>query len=134
MARAGDAMLDFGEGQPVPREALHQAGTQTWLDAPVRDAALVYVNGKLAGSVWKSPFRVEIGGLLHAGSNELKIVVANTAINELAGRASPDYRLLWLRYGKRFAPQDMDHLQPLPSGIVGKLQIVSESDEGEEQR
>jgi len=40
---------------------------------------------------------------LHAGSNELKIVVANTAINELAGRASTDYRLLWLCYGKRFA-------------------------------
>ncbi len=32
--------------------------------------------------------------LLHSGANELKIVVANTAINELAGRAAPDYRLL----------------------------------------
>ena len=134
VARAGDAALDFGEGQPVPREALHQAGTRTWLDAPVRDAALLYVNGKLAGSVWKPPFRVEIGGLLHAGSNELKIVVANTAINELAGRAAPDYRLLWLRYGKRFAPQDTDHLQPLPSGILGKLQIVPESNQGEQQQ
>lgn len=134
VVRAGDAVLDFGEGQPVQREALHQAGTRTWLDAPVRDAALLYVNGKLAGSVWKPPFRVEIGGLLHAGSNELKIVVANTAINELAGRAAPDYRLLWLRYGKRFAPQDTEHLQPLPSGILGKLQIVPESNQGEQQQ
>lgn len=134
VVRAGDASLDFGEGQPVQREALHQAGTRTWLDAPVRDAALVYVNGKLAGAVWTPPFRVKIGGLLHAGSNELKIVVANTAINELAGRAAPDYRLLWLRYGKRFAPQDMDHLQPLPSGILGNLQIVPESNEGEQQQ
>lgn len=129
VAQAGDAVLDFGEGRPVPREALHQAGTRTWLDAPVRDAALIYVNGKLAGSVWRPPFRVEIGGLLHAGTNDLKIVVANTAINELAGHAAPDYRLLWLRYGKRFAPQDTEHLAPLPSGIVGPLQIVPESDE-----
>lgn len=132
VARAGDAVLDFGEGQPVQREALHQAGMRTWLDAPVRDAALVYVNGKLAGAVWTPPFRVEIGGLLHAGSNELKIVVANTAINELAGWAAPDYRLLWLRYGKRFAPQDADHLEPLPSGLLGPLRIVPESDGGEQ--
>lgn len=134
IAHAGDAVLDFGQGQPVPREALHQAGTRTWLDAPVRDAALVYVNGRLAGSVWRPPFRVEIGGLLHGGTNDLKIVVANTAINELAGRAAPDYRLLWLKYGKRFAPQDMDHLQPLPSGIVGPLRIISENNGGEEHR
>jgi hypothetical protein len=62
--------------------------------------------------------------LLRPGANELKIVVANTAINELAGRAPTDYTLLWLRYGKRFAPQDVDHLEPLPSGILGPLRIV----------
>ena len=98
---------------------------RTWYDAPLRDAALVYVNGKLAGSVWHPPFTLQIGRrYLRAGNNELKIVVANTAINELAGRAPADYRLLWLRYGKRFAPQDMDHLEPLPSGILGPLRIV----------
>jgi hypothetical protein len=124
VANAHDAMLDFGEGQPVERTALHQAGMQTWFDAPVRDAAVVYVNWQRAGSVWRTPYRIEIGPLLHAGANELKIVVANTAINELAGHAGPDYRLLWLRYGKRFAPQDMDHLEPLPSGLLGPVRIV----------
>lgn len=124
VARAGNAELDFGEGHPVERTALHLPGTRTWLDAPVRDAAVVYVNGRIAGSVWHPPFRLGIGPLLHAGTNELKIVVANTAINELAGRSAPDYRLLWLRYGKRFAPQDMEHLEPLPSGLLGPLQLV----------
>ena len=129
VARAGHALLDFGEGQPVPRSTLHLAGMRTWYDAPLRDAALVYVNGKLAGPVWHPPFCIDIGSLLHAGANVLKIVVANTAINELAGRAAPDYRLLWLRYGKRFAPQDTDHLEPLPSGIVGPLRLVPETNE-----
>jgi hypothetical protein len=101
---------------------------RTWLDAPLRDAAVVYVNGTRAGSVWHPPFTLDIGPSLRAGPNELKIVVANTAINELAGRAPTDYRLLWLRYGKRFAPQDMDHLEPLPSGILGPLRIVSSAD------
>lgn len=120
----GSAILDFGEGTPVPRSRLNLPGMRTWFDAPLRDAAVVYVNGKRAGSVWHPPFRLDIGPYLHAGSNELKIVAANTAINELAGRAPTDYRLLWMRYGKRFAPQDTDHLQPLPSGILGPLRLV----------
>jgi alpha-L-rhamnosidase len=123
-----DAMLDFGVGTPVERTKLNLPGMRTWYDAPLRDAAQVYVNGTLTGSVWHPPFALNIGPLLHAGSNELKIVVANTAINELAGRAPTDDRLLWLRYGKRFAPQDMDHLEPLPSGILGPLRIVPAAD------
>ena len=124
VAHAGTALLDFGVGTPVERSKLNQPGMQTWLDAPVRDAAVVYVNGKLGGSVWHPPFVLDIAPFLRPGSNQLKIVVANTAINELAGRAPADYALLWLRYGKRFAPQDMDHLEPLPSGILGPLRIV----------
>jgi hypothetical protein len=64
---------------------------------------------------------VEVGELLHSGANEIKIVVANTAINELAGQTLPDYRLLRLKYGDRFQPQDMNNLEPLPSGILGKI-------------
>ena len=122
------AMLDFGTGSPVERTKSSLAGMRTWLDAPLRDAAVVYVNGQRAGSVWHPPFVLDIGPFLHAGSNELKIVVANTAINELAGRAPADYRLLWMRYGKRFAPQDVDHLEPLPSGMLGKLRLVPARD------
>ena len=122
-------LLDFGEGTPVPREALHQAGTRTWYDPPVREVAVVSVNGKPAGDLWHPPYRLDVTALLHAGTNELRIVVANTAINELAGRAAPDYRLLNLRYGEKFTPQDMDHLVPLPSGILGTVRLISGQDE-----
>ena len=124
VARAGCAELDFGVGTPLQPEKLSLPGMRTWLDAPVRDAAVVYVNGRLAGTVWHPPFAINVAPFLHAGDNDLRIVVANTAINELAGRTAPDYRLLWLRYGQRFSPQDMDHLEPLPSGIPGPLRIV----------
>jgi len=99
----------------------------------LRDAAVVYVNGKRAGAVWHPPYRIDIAPLLQEGANELKIVVANTAINELAGRAAPDYRLLNLRYGEKFTPQDMDHLQPLPSGILGQLRLVCQQDEDQKE-
>ena len=133
LAHESQVLLDFGQGEPVPREQLHQAGMRTWYDPPLRDAALVYLNGKLAGAVWHPPYRINVAPFLRAGSNDLKIVVANTAINELAGRAAPDYRLLNLRYGEKFTPQGMDHLQPLPSGILGPLRMVSGRDADDEQ-
>jgi alpha-L-rhamnosidase len=128
VARAGVVFLDFGKGTPVERTTLHQAGMRAWYDPPLREAAVVYVNGKRAGAAWHPPYRIDVAPLLHPGMNELKIVVANTAINELAGRAAPDYRLLNLRYGEKFTPQDMDHLEPLPSGILGPLRLISEKD------
>jgi hypothetical protein len=132
VAHASTVFLDFGAGTPVERTTLHQAGMRAWYDSPLREAALVYVNGKLAGSVWHPPYRINIAPLLHPGTNELRIVVANTAINELAGRAAPDYRLLNLRYGEKFTPQDMDHLEPLPSGILGPLRLISGPDAEQE--
>ena len=94
-------------------------------DAPVREAAVVYVNGQAAGFVWRPPYEVEVGALLHEGRNELRVEVGNLAINRLAAGAPPDYGDLNSRYGKRFQPQDMDHLQPLPSGLLGPIRLVA---------
>jgi hypothetical protein len=94
------------------------------LEGPVRESALVYVNGQLAGSVWHPPYQVDISQCVRPGANSLRIVVANLAINEMAGRSLPDYRLLNLRYGTRFSPQGFENLQPLPAGILGPLRIV----------
>jgi hypothetical protein len=124
VAKARRVVLDFGEGTPVERGQLHQPGMRAWLDAPVRDAAVVYVNGQRAGSVWLPPYQLDIAPLLHAGPNTLKIVVANTAINELAGRVAPDYKLLNMRYGEKFQPQDMSHMEPQLSGLVSRLRLV----------
>ncbi len=67
VAHAGTVFLDFGVGTPVERTPLHQAGMRTWFDPPLRDAAMVYVNGKLAGPVWHPPYRIDIALLLHQG-------------------------------------------------------------------
>ena len=98
---------------------------QAWLESPVREAAVVYVNGRRAGSVWCPPYTVDVTGLLRPGENTLRIVVGNLAINEMAGSALPDYRLLNSRYGVRFMPQDMEDLQPLPSGLLGTIRMIA---------
>lgn len=117
------AMLDLGEAKPMAEQPLRN-GMRTWLEAPVREAAVVYVNGQRAGSVWSPPYSLDIHGFLRPGNNEIKIVVANTAINHMAGRRLPDYRLLNLRYGERFQPQDMDKVQPIESGLLGPVRLL----------
>lgn len=117
--------LDFGPGSAVAPDSRMRDGMRAWLESPVREAALVSVNGSPAGSVWRPPYRVEIGRLLQPGRNRIEIIVGNLAINSLAGRASPDYRLLYSRYGQRFSPQNMNNLAPLPAGILGPVRIVA---------
>ncbi len=123
-----DLQLDFGEGTPiasVPREH----GTLALLESPVRESAIVFLNGKRAGSVWHPPYKVEVTALLRPGTNHLEIRVANLAINTLAGRQLPDYRLLNSRYGVRFVPQDMAGLQPLPSGLLQGVRLIAAAPE-----
>jgi hypothetical protein len=43
----------------------------------------------------------------------------------MAGHALPDYKLLNLRYGTRFDPQDMDQVQPVPAGLLGPIRLVA---------
>jgi hypothetical protein len=116
--------VDFGEGKPIPPQPL-KAGMQAWLDAPVREAAVVYVNDRRAGSVWCPPYSLDVTDLLRRGENRLRIVVGNLALNDMAGRRLPDYRLLNLRYGERFQAQDMDKVQAVPAGLLGPVRLVA---------
>ena len=104
-------LLDFGPGTAIEEpNPLPQFSMKAYFEGPIREAAEVYVNGERAGFVWRPPYTIDITRFL-------------TAINSLAGRALPTYRLLNERYGERFTPQDMGNLQVLPSGILGDLQL-----------
>lgn len=115
--------LDFGTGTVIP-PVERRNGMRAWLDAPVREAAVIEVNGRRAGSVWCAPFALDITPHLKPGRNTIRVSVGNTAINHLAGTRLPDYRLLNLRYGVRFEPQDMNQLEPLPSGLLGPVRLI----------
>jgi hypothetical protein len=118
--------LDFGEASPL--DSVQQTnGMATYLDAPVKEAAVVYLNEKRVGSLWAPPYKLDVTSFVKAGENRLKIVVANTAINYMAGRKLPDYRLLNLRYGERFQPQEMQKVIPYSSGLTGGIKLVSYS-------
>ena len=50
----------------------------------VRENAVVYVNGKYAGTVIAAPFTLRIGHLLHKGYNRISISVRNLPANRIA--------------------------------------------------
>jgi hypothetical protein len=118
--------LYFGEGIPLTPQNL-RSGMQAWLEGPIREAAVVYINDKRAGAVWCSPYSLDVTGFLKPGANTLRIEVANTAMNYMAGHTLPDYRLLNLRYGERFQAQDMDKIQALPSGLLGPVRLIADT-------
>jgi hypothetical protein len=118
--------LNFGEGTPVTvPQRRSGSGMRAMLESPVREAAIVEVNGKPAGSVWHPPYELDVTGLLHPGENTIRVVVANLAINELAHQPPADHRALIQKYGDRFQDQDMTNLQPLPSGLLGPVRLIA---------
>ncbi len=74
--------------------------------------------------MWCPPYALDVSQALREGRNQIRIEVANLAINAMAGRALPSYRLLNARYGTRFEPQDMDKVRPEPSGLLGDIRLV----------
>ncbi len=120
----GRIILDFGEGTALTNTGSRN-GMQTWYDPPIREAAVIYLNGIRAGSLWSPPYKLEVTKLVKPGRNDIRVEVGNTALNYMSGRKLPDYKLLTLRYGERFQAQDMDKIQVLPSGILGSVKLVS---------
>jgi len=125
---ASTLFLDFGTGTPITDNRPHDAnGIHALLDPPIREAAFVLVNGKGVGSLWHPPYRIGISRFIHPGENLLEVRVYNTAINELAGQPPRDYTALRAKYGRRFDPQDMDNLQPIPSGLFGPVHLMEQT-------
>ncbi len=118
-------VIDLGSRSAVDPVSPAGPGMRAWLESPVREAAEVYVNGQRAGAVWCPPYQLDVTKLIHPGVNTIRIEVGNLAINELAGQSLPDYKLLNLRYGVRFQAQDMENLQPLPSGLTGPIMLIA---------
>jgi hypothetical protein len=129
MLRQGtEVRLDFGPGKAVPEPAVAPKGggpgMRAWYEGPVREAAVVYINGERAGSVWCPPYTLDVTRYLKPGVNELRVVVGNLALNHMAGRPLPSYEALKGKYGVRFEPQDMHKVEPIPAGLTGPVRLV----------
>ena len=97
------------------------------LVSPVCEAAIVYLNNHRIGSVWMPPYALDVTGQLKPGENTLRIEVANLAVNHMVAHGYPTYDLPGIRkqFGNRFDPQDLNQLRPLPSGLLGPIQLIA---------
>jgi hypothetical protein len=125
--------LDFGDGQPANLGGGAQ-GTKANYQPPIGDAAVVYINGTRAGAVWCPPYRIDVTGLLKAGTNQIKIEVANRAINYLSAHAEGDMNsvkadpLLGTRAnpgGVRESNENLSGVKSLPSGLLGPVSLIA---------
>jgi hypothetical protein len=99
---------------------------RAYFEPPVREAALVMINGRDAGALWHPPYRLEISHLLRAGTNRIELRIFNTALNAWSALPPHNYGPLIAKYGDRFQMQDLDQVKPISSGLLGTVLLVSE--------
>jgi hypothetical protein len=122
----GPVFLDVDGGTALTMPAGRTGpGMRAWYDPPVREAAIVFMNGHRVGSLWHPPYRLAVSGFLKPGQNRLVIKVYNTAINAWAALPPHDYKPLIAKYGDRFQMQDLDQVQPVSSGLLGTIRLVT---------
>jgi hypothetical protein len=125
-------MLDFGDARAIEREPLADGTMRgnsfaALVAPPIRETAIVLVNGTRVAPLWSPPYGVDLTDYLRDGGNDLAVEVHNTAINQLAeGGRLPDVHAVAERYGQRFRLQDMDVFQPVASGILSIPRLVVE--------
>jgi hypothetical protein len=98
----------------------YKRSTPLWLDlGKVGDLAEVRVNGKLVGSVWHAPYRLDIGDAVKRGKNQIDIRVANLWVNRLIGDAQPGVKKLTYTSMSTYRAD-----APLrPSGLIGPVTL-----------
>ncbi len=94
----------------------------------VRESARVWVNGKPAGVVVAHPFRIDLGGLLQPGANELAIEVTNLSANRIRDL---DVRGVdWKKFhdinfvSHMYKPFDASVWELKPSGLLGPVTLT----------
>jgi hypothetical protein len=98
-------------------------GQRLWLDlGTVRELATVRVNGKALGTLWKTPWRVDVTTAVQAGDNQLEVDVVNPWHNRIVG----DLRLPESERCTYLALPVLQADAPLvPAGLLGPVRIES---------
>ena len=112
-------------GLPNPLITRPGHGMRAYFDPPIREAALVTINGQAAGALWHPPYRLDISRLLKPGQNSIEIHIYNTALNAWSAKPPHDYKPLIAKYGDRFQMQDLDQVKPISSGLLGRVLLIT---------
>ncbi len=112
-------------GMPDPLVTHTGPGMRAYYDPPIREAALIEINGKMAGALWHPPYVLDVTKYLKPGQNKIEIHVYNTALNAWSALPPHNYAPLIAKYGDRFQMQDLDKVKPISSGLLGSIHLVT---------
>jgi len=122
----GQPSVELGsDGKPISPALRNNPGMHAYYDAPIREAALVTINGQSVGALWHPPYRLDVSQFLKPGANHIEIRVYNTALNAWSALPPHDYKPLIAKYGDRFQMQDLDRVAPITSGLLGSIHLVT---------
>jgi hypothetical protein len=114
-------LATYNRDLPLPK-GWHAPKGRVEIDlGEVRDVADVAINGQRAGVAWKPPYRVDITGLLHAGTNRVTVRVANLWVNRLIGDQQKGATRIAVVTGPTYQAD-----APLrPSGLLGPVTVIA---------
>jgi hypothetical protein len=115
------------DGLPNPLITRAEPRNFGYYDAPIREAALVTINGQPAGALWHPPYRLDVSKLLKTGANHIEIRIYNTDMNQWAALPPHDFGPLTAKYGDKFQMQDLQKVAPVSSGLLGKVYLTTEA-------
>jgi hypothetical protein len=111
--------FDLPRGTPRGAPLMLDLGT-------VGDVAEVRLNGKLVGTLWKAPYRVDIDNAVRGRRNELEIRVANLWVNRLIGDTQAGATRIAFTTVPTYRPD-----APLrPSGLIGPVTLLGQDAKG----
>ncbi len=116
------------DGLPNPLVTRPGPGMHAYFDPPIREAALVFINGEQAGALWHPPYRLDVTTFLKPGMNRIELHVFNTALNAWSALPPHDYAPLIAKYGDRFQMQDLNQVAPISSGLLGSVRLIATED------
>ena len=128
LSAQSDPAIRYFSGEAIYRKTFsvpkgYRRGQPLWLDlGAVGDLAEVSVNGRVIGTAWQAPYRLDIGPAMRPGENRLEVKVANLWVNRLIGDAQPDAKKVTFVTIPTFGAD-----APLrPSGLIGPVRLEVE--------
>lgn len=101
------------------------AGCQLVLEG-LHESATVRLNGEQCGIVWTRPYRLDLSNRTKPGPNRLELEVINLLTNRIIQMERSGVHIADRHLFVNYAYQDFDADQwaPLPSGLVGPVQLM----------
>jgi len=114
--------------RPSPDDARRRPGTRAWLESPVREAAVVSVNGQRAGFGVAPALPIDVTRFLRRATTIWRLWLPISRLTSWLGARPLDYSALIRKYGRRFDAQGYERPPALAiRNCSGPVRLIAEA-------